>query len=110
METQHCPSNYSREREDDRTTYTCVREPGHPGVHDSGLTETVTNYGAYPEPTQHESKIQWTDWEEFLAAQRTASDARVLELGATLADKDAWYADALTRQPRYAALTTATTA
>ncbi|MFJ1837809.1 hypothetical protein ACIOJ9_28565 [Streptomyces sp. NPDC088175] len=104
METQTCPSTYSREREDDRTTYTCVRETGHPGVHDSGLTEKVfVHHLGY----EVEGEIRWTDWEEFLAAQRTAPDTRVLELGTTLANKDEWYANALTRQPRYAALTTA---
>ncbi|MFJ4010866.1 hypothetical protein [Streptomyces sp. NPDC090026] len=107
MKTQTCPSTYSREREDDRTTYTCIREAGHPGVHDSGRTEMVTSYTAHREPIEIEAKIQWTDWEEFLAAQRTAPDTRVLELGAALADKYEWYADALTRQPRYAALTSA---
>jgi hypothetical protein len=85
METQTCPSTYSREREDDRTTYTCVRETGHPGVHDSGLTEKVfVHHLGY----EVEGEIRWTDWEEFLTAQRIAPDA-------------------LTRQPRYTALTSA---
>ncbi|MFJ4966037.1 hypothetical protein ACIP6P_26930 [Streptomyces sp. NPDC088729] len=107
MKKQTCPSTYSREREDDRTTYTCVREAGHPGVHDSGLTEMVTCYSAYREPIQVEAKIQWADWEEFLAAQRTAPDARLLELGTVLVDKHGFYVGMLGRQPRYAALTSA---
>ncbi|QKV98225.1 hypothetical protein HUT19_41635 (plasmid) [Streptomyces sp. NA02950] len=107
METQHCPSTYSREREDDRTTYTCIREAGHPGTHKAGLTEMVTCYSAYREPIQVEAEIGWADWEAFLAAQRTAPDDRLLELGAALVDKHDFYEDMLTRQPRYAALTSA---
>ncbi|MFF4337571.1 hypothetical protein [[Kitasatospora] papulosa] len=104
METQTCPSTYSREREDDQTTYTCIREAGHPGTHRSGVTETVfVHHLGY----EVESEIGWADWEEFLAAQRTAPDTRVLELGAALVDKHDFYADMLTRQPRYAALTAA---
>ncbi|WP_282792917.1 hypothetical protein [Streptomyces sp. CC224B] len=104
METQTCPSTYSREREDDRTTYTCIRKAGHPGTHRSGVTETVFVHHLGHEV---ESEIGWADWEAFLAAQRTAPDDQVLKLGAALAEKDEWYADALTRQPRYTALASA---
>ncbi|MFB7649422.1 hypothetical protein ACFC0S_15805 [Streptomyces sp. NPDC056084] len=102
--TTNCTSTYTREREQDATTYTCIRGHGHPGVHDSGRTETVEVYRA-GERHEVEAKIQWTDWEEFLAAQRTAPDARVLELGTRLAQKEAFYPEMLARQTRYATLT-----
>ncbi|MEJ8653728.1 hypothetical protein WKI65_38200 [Streptomyces sp. MS1.AVA.3] len=91
---------YTREREQDGITYTCTREVNHPGVHDAGRTETVCVHHVGHEV---EAKIQWTDWEEFLAAQRTSTDARLLELGARLADKP-FYPEMLSRQPRYAKL------
>ncbi|MEV1040428.1 hypothetical protein AB0J01_27815 [Streptomyces sp. NPDC050204] len=99
-----CTSKYTREREQDGITYTCTREVGHPGVHDAGRTETVEVFRA-GEFHKVEAEIQWSDWEEFLAAQRTSTDARVLELGARLAGKEAHYPEMLARQPRYAKLT-----
>ncbi|MFF4409767.1 hypothetical protein [Streptomyces sp. NPDC001404] len=101
---ENCTSVYTREREQDGITYTCTREVDHPGVHDAGRTETVEVFRA-GEYREVEAKIQWTDWEEFLAAQRTSTDARVLQLGSRLAGKEGFYPEMLARQPRYAKLT-----
>ncbi|MER0442970.1 hypothetical protein ABR738_00010 [Streptomyces sp. Edi4] len=108
----NCTSTYTREREQDATTYTCSREANHPGCHRAAHTETVNatrrvqKWGTwFTEQYTIEATIWWTDWEAFLAAQRTAPDATVLELGAHLASKEAWYPEMLARQPRYAKLT-----
>ncbi|MEU6405439.1 hypothetical protein [Streptomyces sp. NPDC046985] len=114
--TTNCTSTYTREREQDATTYTCSREASHPGCHRAAHTETVEltrqvlKWGIwFTEKYTVEATIWWSDWEAFLAAQRTAPDATVLDLGAWLATKEAWYAEMLGCQPRYAKLTARTT-
>ncbi|MEJ8654838.1 hypothetical protein WKI65_44070 [Streptomyces sp. MS1.AVA.3] len=102
---QLCTSTYTREWENDAITYTCSRPHGHPGVHRSDITETLTHY-RNGEPREIEDHIEWTHWEEFLAAQRTSSDEHILALGAALTATFDWYEDMLSGQPRYAALTT----
>jgi hypothetical protein len=105
-----CPSNYSREREGDAVTYTCVREPGHPGVHRSDVTENLAAVDVYtgrPTGAVIVEHVMWTDWEAFLAVQRTGADADVLAAGAALVAGDGWYGDMLGRQARYAALVAA---
>jgi hypothetical protein len=100
-----CSSTYAHEA--DRVTYTCNRAAGHPGVHRSAVTRTVAAHDVYtgkPTGGTFEEAVMWTDWEAFLAVQRNGSDADVVAAGAALVAGAEWYADMLTRQPRYAAL------
>jgi hypothetical protein len=105
-----CTSKYTREREGDAVTYTCVREPGHPGVHRSDVTEDLAAVDVYtgrPTGAVIVEPVGWADWEAFLAVQRTGSEEEVLAAGAALVTKDDWYRGMLGRQARYAALVAA---
>ncbi|MFG3287314.1 hypothetical protein ACGF3G_00630 [Streptomyces sp. NPDC048179] len=105
MNKTTCPSAYAHET--DGVTYTCNREAGHPGVHRSDVTRTYATCDVYtgrPTGGTHEEAVMWTDWEAFLGVQRTGSDAEVVAAGAALVAGAEWYADMLTRQPRYATL------
>lgn len=110
--TTICTSTYTREREQDATTYTCSREANHPGCHKAAhpetveLTRQVLKWGAwFTEKYTVEAAIYWTDWDVFLTVVRTGTDAEVLAVGASLAEKEDFYGDWLARNARYAKLT-----
>ncbi|MFD0035556.1 hypothetical protein ACFVJK_46785 [Streptomyces sp. NPDC127172] len=105
MTNNTCPSIYAPEA--NGTTYTCIREDGHPGVHRSSITHAVEACDVYtgrPNGKTIEEPMTWTDWMAFLAVQLHGSDAEVLAAGAALIADEDWYADMLGRQARYAAL------